>query len=161
MSQLRAAYQLLNLESGASFAEAKRQYRNLVKDTHPDRILHVQRRLAAESRLKELNCQFEVIVRHFIKEHKEVGACVCRWAPSKVSGSPEKAVNSAVRPAAAGKGSTSETRVAQPFETTRADLSSVRAEMENYAYEAARIRIIQEAARELWRRKVFPNKHNG
>ncbi len=56
MSDLDPYYRLLGLAPGASAEAVKQAYRNLVKQWHPDRVVHDEvRRQQAEERLKAIN----------------------------------------------------------------------------------------------------------
>jgi len=63
MEDFSKYYQLLGLASGASPAEVKQAYRDLVKVWHPDRFAHDERlRLKAQEQLKEINGAYEILM---------------------------------------------------------------------------------------------------
>src|SRR5688572_28370666 len=59
--ELRRAYEILELESGASLEEVRTSYRDLVRVWHPDRYQNETERLRlrAEERLKKITWAYE------------------------------------------------------------------------------------------------------
>lgn len=65
-NDLQDCYRTLELESGASWADVKRSYRELVKVWHPDRFAHepaLERK--AQEKLKQINSAFERLEEFF------------------------------------------------------------------------------------------------
>ncbi|WP_392530675.1 DnaJ domain-containing protein [Nostoc sp. C117] len=52
------AYEILELEPGASPAQVKRAYRKLVKIWHPDRFLNQKQKQEAEEKIKQINVAY-------------------------------------------------------------------------------------------------------
>jgi tetratricopeptide (TPR) repeat protein len=52
------AYEILGLEPGASQAQVKRAYRQLVKIWHPDRFLEQKQKQEAEEKIKSINAAY-------------------------------------------------------------------------------------------------------
>ncbi|MCC5607911.1 DnaJ domain-containing protein [Nostoc sp. CHAB 5834] len=52
------AYEILGLEPGASQAQVKRAYRQLVKIWHPDRFLEEKQKQEAEEKIKSINSAY-------------------------------------------------------------------------------------------------------
>jgi tetratricopeptide (TPR) repeat protein len=52
------AYEILELEPGASPAQVKRAYRKLVKIWHPDRFLNQKQKQEAEEKIKRINAAY-------------------------------------------------------------------------------------------------------
>ncbi|MBG1262800.1 J domain-containing protein [Nostoc commune] len=52
------AYEILGLEPGASQAQVKRAYRQLVKIWHPDRFLEQEQKQEAEEKIKSINAAY-------------------------------------------------------------------------------------------------------
>jgi tetratricopeptide (TPR) repeat protein len=52
------AYEILELEPGASPAQVKRAYRKLVKIWHPDRFLNPKQKQEAEEKIKHINAAY-------------------------------------------------------------------------------------------------------
>jgi tetratricopeptide (TPR) repeat protein len=52
------AYEILELEPGASPAQVKRAYRKLVKIWHPDRFLNPKQKQEAEEKIKQINAAY-------------------------------------------------------------------------------------------------------
>lgn len=68
-NELHECYRTLDLEHGASLADAKRSYRELVTVWHPDRFVHdpiLQKK--AEEKLKHINIAFETLRKHFARQ---------------------------------------------------------------------------------------------
>jgi TPR repeat protein len=68
-NNLQELYRTLDLEPGATLADLKRCYRELVKVWHPDRFAHdpaLERK--AQEKLKQINFAFELLQTHFAKE---------------------------------------------------------------------------------------------
>ncbi|QFS48099.1 J domain-containing protein [Nostoc sphaeroides] len=55
---LNHAYEILGLEPGASQAQVKRAYRQLVKIWHPDRFLEQKQKQEAEEKIKSINSAY-------------------------------------------------------------------------------------------------------
>ncbi|MEH1871967.1 J domain-containing protein [Nostoc sp.] len=55
---LNYAYEILGLEPGASQAQVKRAYRQLVKIWHPDRFLEQKQKQEAEEKIKSINSAY-------------------------------------------------------------------------------------------------------
>ncbi|MEH2422559.1 MAG: DnaJ domain-containing protein [Nostoc sp.] len=55
---LNHAYEILELEPGASPAQVKRAYRQLVKIWHPDRFLDQKQKQEAEEKIKSINAAY-------------------------------------------------------------------------------------------------------
>ncbi|MGF2034257.1 MAG: J domain-containing protein [Nostoc sp. CmiVER01] len=55
---LNHAYEILGLEPGASQAQLKRAYRQLVKIWHPDRFLEQKQKQEAEEKIKSINSAY-------------------------------------------------------------------------------------------------------
>lgn len=55
---LNHAYEILGLETGASQAQVKRAYRQLVKIWHPDRFLEQKQKQEAEEKIKSINAAY-------------------------------------------------------------------------------------------------------
>ncbi|MEH2401948.1 J domain-containing protein [Nostoc sp.] len=55
---LNHAYEILGLKSGASQAQVKRAYRQLVKIWHPDRFLEQKQKQEAEEKIKSINAAY-------------------------------------------------------------------------------------------------------
>lgn len=68
MDDLSKSYLVLGLKDGASPAEAKQAYRDLVNVWHPDRFGHDERlRLIAQEKLKEINGAYELVKAGFFQ----------------------------------------------------------------------------------------------
>lgn len=52
------AYSILDLKPGASLADVKQAYRQLVKTWHPDRFAHPQEKQEAEEKIKQINAAY-------------------------------------------------------------------------------------------------------
>ena len=55
---LNHAYEILGLKTGASQAQVKRAYRQLVKIWHPDRFLEQKQKQEAEEKIKSINAAY-------------------------------------------------------------------------------------------------------
>ena len=66
INELRECYRMLDLEPGATFADVKRSYRELVRVWHPDRFSHEPAlEQKAQEKLKQINRAFELLEKFF------------------------------------------------------------------------------------------------
>ncbi|MCC5641700.1 DnaJ domain-containing protein [Nostoc sp. CHAB 5824] len=62
------AYEILGLEPGASQAQVKRAYRQLVKIWHPDRFLDQKQKQEAEEKIKSINAAYNKLKSESLSE---------------------------------------------------------------------------------------------
>lgn len=62
------AYEILGLEPGASQAQVKRAYRQLVKIWHPDRFLEPKQKQEAEEKIKSINAAYNKLKSESLPE---------------------------------------------------------------------------------------------
>ncbi|MFN6537367.1 MAG: DnaJ domain-containing protein [Nostoc sp. EkiNYC01] len=62
------AYEILELEPGASPAQVKRAYRKLVKVWHPDRFFNQEEKQEAEEKIKKINAAYNQLKSEFSSE---------------------------------------------------------------------------------------------
>ncbi|MBW4676300.1 MAG: DnaJ domain-containing protein [Desmonostoc geniculatum HA4340-LM1] len=62
------AYEILELEPGASPAQVKRAYRKLVKVWHPDRFFNQKEKQEAEEKIKKINAAYNQLKSEFSSE---------------------------------------------------------------------------------------------
>jgi curved DNA-binding protein CbpA len=158
---LQEAYQSLGLEPGCSFENAKLRYRSLAKTSHPDNALAPNKKLLAEQQMKTFNLQFEIVESHFKKDHSEHATCACRqWqsltknrdTSSKTNAGAGSNAGSSSRPGATTSSKTNASASSHSKQTARP--KSERVPDPNFVDPLAAERIMQDAARSIWRNKV-------
>ncbi|MEH1831251.1 MAG: DnaJ domain-containing protein [Nostoc sp.] len=65
---LNHAYEILGLEPGASPAQVKRAYRQLVKIWHPDRFVDQEQKQEAEEKIKSINAAYNKLKSESLSE---------------------------------------------------------------------------------------------
>jgi DnaJ-class molecular chaperone len=148
---LQAAFRSLGLEAESSFDDARQRYRKMAMQLHPDRVAGAADKARAEQNMKKLNGQFELIERHFKDGNQKKfdtkpstqPKSQKRQTQSSQGAKKSNQSQSTTKPDGSEKSSNARSGAAKPTAAKPSAAKPVSSE-----------RIMQDAARAIWRNRV-------